>query len=373
MKVGIVTIYDTDNMGNRLQNYALQQALLQYADQVVTLRNKPASGSKLSDWKRASHLAEIPLLAQLQKNRRKAKVLRFNHRYIHLTRKCYWYNRNTSQLLPEDRCDLYCAGSDQVWNPEWERNDLFSYMGFAPRERTFSYAASFGINQIPECHQNAVRNGLNHVAHISVRESAGQEIIRDLTGRSDTQVLIDPTMLLTSEEWGTIIHRPEVALPDTYVLMYFLGKVSQERREAIQAAADSLSCPVLDIMDPSSPYYHIGPEEFLYLIRHARFVCTDSFHGSVFSFLWQRPLAIFPRDGGNMGSRIKTFADTFHLESHIVQNEQIPQALTVPDNYAQGYAVLEEERKRSHTFIRQVFSALQNGQEGAPCHVEAEA
>ena len=357
MKVGIVTIYDTDNMGNRLQNYALQQVLLQYADQVVTLRNKPASGSKLSDWKRMSRLAEIPMLARLQKNLRKAKILQFNHRYIRLTRKCYWYNRGTSSLLPEDSCDLYCAGSDQIWNPDLERSDLFSFMGFAPAEQTFSYAASFGISQIPEGHAEAVRAGLDHVAHISVREASGRDIVRDLTGRTDAQVLIDPTMLLTAQAWEPILQRPDAALPGEYVLMYFLGGVSEERRAAIQAAADALGCPVLDIMDPGSPYYHIGPAEFLYLIRNARMMCTDSFHGSVFSFLWQRSLAIFPRDGGSMGSRIKTFADTFCLEDHTVQNEQVPQELLQPADYSRGYAILEEERKRSHAFIGNVFSS----------------
>lgn len=373
MKVGIVTIYDTDNMGNRLQNYALQQVLLQYADQVVTLRNKPASGSKLADWKRSSQLAEIPLLAQLQKNRRKAKILKFNHRYIRLTRKCYWYNRNTSELLKEDQCDLYCAGSDQIWNPHLERNDLFSFLGFAAPEQTFSYAASFGISQIPDCYTSTVRDGLNHVANISVREDAGQEIVRELTGRTDAQVLIDPTMLLTSKEWETIIHKPDAPLPQEYVLMYFLGNVSRERRDAIRAAAGSIGCPVLDIMDPDSPYYHIGPEEFLYLIRHARLVCTDSFHGSVFSFLWQRPLTIFARDGGSMGSRIKTFADTFHLEERIVPDEQIPQSLLGGADYTAGYAVLKEERKRSHGFISHVFSAAKNCGKGESQHVETKA
>ena len=65
MKAGILTIYDTENLGNRLQNYALQQALLQYADEVVTVRNKQDSGSRLKNMKRASRLSESVILAAL--------------------------------------------------------------------------------------------------------------------------------------------------------------------------------------------------------------------------------------------------------------------------------------------------------------------
>ena len=106
MKAGILTIYDTENLGNRLQNYALQQALLRYADEVVTVKNKQDSGSRLKNRKRASRLSESVLLASLLKQPRKAKFLKFDKQHIRYTRNCYWYNRNPASLKPEDRCDL---------------------------------------------------------------------------------------------------------------------------------------------------------------------------------------------------------------------------------------------------------------------------
>lgn len=84
MKAGILTIFDTENLGNRLQNYALQQALLQYADEVVTIKNKQDSGSRLKNLKRASRLSESVALATLLKQPRKAKFLKFDRQHIRL-------------------------------------------------------------------------------------------------------------------------------------------------------------------------------------------------------------------------------------------------------------------------------------------------
>lgn len=356
MKVGIVTIYDTENMGNRLQNYALQQALSKYADQVLTLRNKPKVESALANRIHASFLAESAPLNRLLGKRRKAKLLQFNRQFLRLSRTCYWYNDPSASLKSRDRCDLYCAGSDQVWNPFFERSGMFSYLGFADSDRTFSYAASFGIDAIPEEFTGDVRVGLAHIPSISVREDAGRAIVQKLTGRTDAQVLIDPTMLLTGEEWDRVACAPTAPLPQSYILLYFLGELSQQRQQAIARKAEQLHCQVINLLDRRSPFYNIGPGEFLYLIKHAAMVCTDSFHGSVFSFLWQRPLVIFDRieNGAGMGSRLKTFAGKFHLEDRLAKQDGIPEEADAAD-YSAGLAILEAEREKAYAFLSGVF------------------
>lgn len=358
MKVGIVTIYDTENMGNRLQNYALQRALSRYADEVVTLKNKPRLESKLANLKQGSALADSVVLNRLLGKSRKAKLLRFNKKYIHISRRCYWCNDSAPDIAGEDRCDLYCAGSDQIWNPLFYRSEMFNYLGFAPEKASFSYAASFGIDQIPEEYREAVRKGLEHIRYISVREEAGKQIVQELTGRTDVPVLIDPTMLLTAQEWSDVLRKPAAPLPEHYQLTYFLGEVPQQRQDAIQQTAQAAGCELIRLMDPDSPFHKIGPDEFLYLIRHAERVYTDSFHGSVFSFLFQRPLAIFERieaSGAGMGSRLKTFADTFHLEACIAQDDRLP-AMSAQADYSAGFDALKAERKRAFDYLDMVFS-----------------
>lgn len=357
MKAGILTIYDTENLGNRLQNYALQQTLLQYADEVVTIKNKQDSGSRLKNLKRASRLSESVALATLLKQPRKAKFLKFDRQHIRYTKNCYWYNQPDAAMKPEDRCDLYCAGSDQIWNPLLERNGIFNYLGFADESATFSYAASFGIDQIPQHYEEQIRQGLQHIRHLSIREEEGRQLIRNISGRTDAQVLIDPTMLLTPEEWNTVAQAPKHPVPEKYLLTYFLGDVSSQRQQTIRETAAALGCEVVELMDPGSPFHITGPAEFLYLIRHAQLVCTDSFHGSVFSFLFQRPLAIFSRDGDTqkMGGRIRTFVDTFGLQACLAEQDVMP-AISSHADYRAGYAVLAEKKKAAHAFLQQVFA-----------------
>ena len=355
MKVGIVTVFDNNNHGNRLQNYALQQVLLRYADRVVTMKNKPWY-SKKSRIARMLPLAESAFMNRVLGMERRGRIVEFTGRHIRLSRGCYWYDKPGQAPKNADRCDLYCAGSDQIWNPTMGRRETFDYLGFAPADQTFSYAASFGIDEIPQEYQAAVAAGLKHVKHISVREDAGKQIVESLTGRTDAQVLVDPTMLLSCEEWDRIIAKPKAGVPENYLLTYFLGKVSDGRRAAIQARARELGCELVEIMDPKSPFHAVGPEEFVWLVKNAKYICTDSFHGSVFSFLYGRPFAVFAREskGPDMGSRMRTFMAKFSLEHCAADGTVLPAYDAQPD-YSVGYAALEGEREKSKMFLDNVF------------------
>ena len=333
MRVGIVTIFDNNNMGNRLQNYALQQVFQAFADEVVTVETKYRSKSLLQNVLRHSCLADSSLIYGLIGKRRKAKLLRFSHRYIRVSKKHYWFNGECEPLHKADQCDLYCAGSDQVWNPHTGRMDMFNYLGFSPREKTFSYAASFGIDQIPAEYRQAVEQGLRHIGHLSLREDAGKRIAEELTGREDAQVHIDPTLLLTTQQWDIIAKKPKNTLPQKYLLTYFLGAVSEERKEALKVLAGNRGCQVINLMDPKDPYYAIGAEEFVYLI-----------------------LILWPLQGSadDMSSRLRTLTEKFALGECLVR-ENIPTVFPEAE-YARGYETLERERKKADTYLRAVFT-----------------
>ncbi len=356
MRIGISTIFDNENHGNRLQNYALQAILEHYTSNVITLKNKPRFSSGISNLLRGVALSETVWINRLVGKKRKVCFLQFNNRCVHITPKCYWMNDRNIRLRKKDVCDLYCTGSDQVWNPGSGRGRGFDYLSYAEYEQTFSYAASFGVEEIPEKHRDAVRKGLNHIKFISVREDAGKRIVEELTGRTDAQVLVDPTMLLTTEEWDEVARKPKGNVPEKYVLTYFLGAVSEERRAAIVRKAREMGCQLIELMDKNGPFYAIGPDHFVYLIKHAALVCTDSFHGSVFSFLYQRPLAIFDRKGSadNMSSRLETLCSKFGLEHCMARGDEMPELPMTPD-YSEGFAVLDAERKRSKDYLKMVF------------------
>lgn len=356
MKIGIVTPFDSRNFGNRLQNYALQQVLGEYADQVVTIKNKPAppeGGKRLC---RSSPLAESVMVNALLGEKRKAAILRFNRDHLEITGKTYWCDHPCTHLRRQDVCDWYCAGSDQIWNPNLHRDGGFNYLTFAPQMRTFSYAASFGVAGIPEEKADAVRKGLNHIRFLSLREEAGKDLAQTLTGRKDIRVLPDPVLLLTKEQWAAVEKPPKKPLPEGYMLTYFLGAVSPGRRKALSLAAEKENLEILDLMDPASPFYAIGPGEFLYLISRAKLVCTDSFHGSVFSFLYGCPLLLFSREGegSEMESRMDTLVKTYHLEACQVK-ENCLRVIPKAADYRMGYDALERERRRAREFLEEIF------------------
>lgn len=355
MRIAILTIYDNKNFGNRLQNYAIQVALKFYGAESRTIKNVYFAKSGMSNLKSRLRINEWIWLLLFLRKRKQLKIYKFTLRQISTIPQISWYNRNNNGHVPNGY-NIYCAGSDQIWNPHFGRTGMFNYLGFADYDRTFSYAASFGIDKIPEEHVEAVRKGLNHIKFISVREDAGKRIVEELTGRTDVQVLVDPTMLLTTEQWDEVAEKPKGKLPEKYLLTYFLGDVSVQRREAIERKAAELGCETIWLMDKKSPFYAIGPGHFVYLIKHAQMVCTDSFHGSVFSFLYGRALAIYDRKGSgdNMSSRLETLSAKFGLQKQIVKDENLSEVPLNPD-YSQGYVALEEERKKSKAFLDMVF------------------
>lgn len=354
MKIGIVTIYDNTNIGNRLQNYALQTILLKYADSVITIKNKPFSPSFMQRIKIKMNVGDSILMNRLAKNNRKANFLEFNKQYIKTSRKCYYYNREYHHKI--ENCDSYCTGSDQVWNPALHITGRLHFLDFSPKDCNFSYAASFGVDEIAEEYVDEVRKGLRNIKHISVREESGKTIVEKLTGRTDAEVLIDPTLYLTAEEWEKISVEPQMDCPRQYVVLYFLGGMSEARKKEIARVASEHGLQVVDLLDKNSPYYSLGPSEFLYLIKNASLVCTDSFHASVFSFLFERPLSIFPREGkhSNMGGRLTNLTEKFGLQDCMAENEEILDNVWKID-YTYGKRILQSEKRKADRYLKSVF------------------
>ena len=108
---------------------------------------------------------------------------------------------------------------------------------FVEPQKRISFAASFGINDIPKKFKKKVGEELKKFKAISVREDRGKEIVEELTGREDVQVLVDPTMLLTTSDWDSVIKMPNKLKSQKFILNYFLGELSDSRKEEIKRFA----------------------------------------------------------------------------------------------------------------------------------------
>lgn len=324
-KIGIITLCGYHNYGNRLQNYALQSVLEKLGFSVLTIKNitiqQKSSLFERVYRNRGNFLNLVYAKYHNRKNKklhneRTQRFFEFSKKYIEET------DYTISELsIPDDlseKFDFFVTGSDQVWNPELNRGSSVEFLQFAPSEKRISYAASFGVSKIPEHVKTDFKERLNQMAHISVREEAGARIVKELTGR-DAEVLIDPTMLLDKEEWISIAKAPAFKPKKNYLLTYFLGDGSKEYKQWINHISKTFDLEVINLLDPDAKdAYLTDPGEFIDLINNAALMCTDSFHGSVFSILMHTDFMVFDRIEKNeatMGSRIDTLLNMFELTS----------------------------------------------------------
>ena len=192
--------------------------------------------------------------------------------------------------------------------------------------------------------------------YITVREDAGKRIVNQLINNKKVYVNVDPTMLLNKNEWEEIIDKPNFDIPKKYILLYFLGAINSEYKKAIDACACSNNCEIIDLCDKNGKYYNLGPDNFLYLEKNAFLICTDSFHSSVFGFIFNVPFVIFERCDktmNNMGSRIDTLLSKFKLKNRKFVGKITEENLN--HDYSEAYKILEEERKKSEPFLKKAL------------------
>ena len=288
-------------------------------------------------------------ILNLKKHRRLINFLKFN-KNIKFAR----FGIDKSHIIKNinKKYDYFITGSDQVWNPNFNRMSDIDFLVFATPEKRVAFSASFGISEIPEDMKDYYKERLLGIKYLSVREDTGKDIIENLTGREDVQVLVDPTMLLTSEEWNKVIKKPKQLKTDKYILNYFLGELSDKRKQEIERIAKENNCEIINILDKNSPFYENGPSEFLYLEKNAFMICTDSFHSCVFAILFNRPFVVFDREDSHvkMNSRLDTLLNKFNLKSKWFNDKITKEQLQ--DNYKEVYQILEEERKKAEKFIK---------------------
>lgn len=346
-KVGIFTINDDGNFGNRLQNYAVQEILKKCNIQVATIRKE----SLLS---RIKNNLKICIKKVLPQNKYKRQI---NFNQFNKNIKFKYYKKDKELDKINKQYDYFFTGSDQVWNPNFGRMSDVDFLMFASEEKRNSFSASFGISNLPNDLKKFYKERLAKLKNISVREDAGKKIVEELTGRKDVEVLIDPTMMIKAEEWDKISKKPRKLGNDKYILNYFLGDISKDRKEIIEKVAIENNCKIINILDSQDIYYSCGPSEFLYLEKNAFLICTDSFHSSVFAILYNRPFLVFEREdtNENMNSRLETLLSKFELQDRKYRGGNIKEK-DLKHDYSNSYKILDVERKKCDEFLMKILN-----------------
>ncbi len=346
--VAILTITNSGmNFGNRLQNYALQEALKRCGADVKTIRSAKSV-------KRSLALSKVrKILKDFKRCSKRWRIYKnFERTYIDYDRLIRYENINEYDFA--DRYDAFISGSDQVWNPNFHFNSDFEFAYFAPKEKRYSYAASIGVSSITDEQKPKFIENLKGMNRISVREADSVDLVEGLIGIRP-QVHVDPTMLLSPDKYRSIERKPDYDMPEKYMFVYFLGNISDEYQAKIEKIADEKQLKIIKFTETKGdPFYNIGPEHFLYLIDHADYICTDSFHGTVFSILFNKQFAIFTRQDADvpMNSRIETLVDTFDVRDRLIGNMKDDYFADI--DYVKAEQIVKEKREDSYTYLKSI-------------------
>lgn len=353
-KIGVVTITDNNNYGNRLQCYAVQHFITKNLNMYVDSINN-YNGNKLKKTIKKTIKTMMNYKNQKQKNKRYKRFKSFN-KNIKSSR--FIIKNGEVNRKIQDEYDYFITGSDQVWNPTFAGQDFY-YLNFSKKQPKISFSASIGTTKLTPEDKEKIKKSLKDFKAISVREQSAEETIKKLTSRKDIETLVDPTMLLSETEWNNVSKKPEQLnniKEEKYILNYFLGELPEARKKEIEKIAKKNNCYIINILDTNDPFYTCGPAEFLYLEKNAFLICTDSFHSSVFAILYNRPFIIFDRKDKavNMNTRIDTLLSKFKLENRRYNGKEITKE-NLNHDYTEAYKILEKERKKSEKFLKKAL------------------
>lgn len=195
------------------------------------------------------------------------------------------------------------TGSDQLWSPAGLPTNFYNLMFVPENIKRISYASSFGVKYIPWYQKTRTSKFLNRMDFISMRENAGRDIVKKLTGK-DVPVVLDPVFMFDKEGWEKLIPSKS-EYSEKYIFAYFLG-ANIEHRNAVKKLAKEKGLKIVTLRhldqfveedERFGDYapYNVRPDKFLNLLRGAEYVCTDSFHGAVFSIIHKKQFVVFNR------------------------------------------------------------------------------
>lgn len=294
-KAGILTFHNANNYGAALQAYALQTAINGLSPETETeiidyTCNGIQGQRSLKRVIKKQGFVSAVLHWPFTKKRIK-KIDEFCRKHMRLSRRVQ--SREELKALAEEY-DVIISGSDQIWNRKWNGNDDVYLQDFHDHsEKKASYAASFGIKELPQEWKEPYRKYLSAFSAVSVREDSGKMIMKD-DFDIDAQVNIDPTLLLTSSQWNSIAAPTIIDKP--YVLVYMVpfqkSVLEYARKIAVQRGLEMVI--VCKSLKKTGGIFMGGSavEEIIALFRDAQCVVTNSFHGTAFSVIYNKELSI---------------------------------------------------------------------------------
>lgn len=379
--IGLVTCFEVYNYGSQLMSLALQMMMEELGYPCEQINYVPKRDLhyicsvpfKLTNQALIEHKRELKQKQNLVEQsseqtrlfqKKKEAFDRFIKENMNLSKPAVGY-RALTQLANQYDCVL--LGSDQVWHPMNLEGDFKNLMFVPDRIPKISYGASFSVNDIPKNQIRRTKQYLNRIPYKSVREKQGADLIGELTGEN-VPVVLDPTLMTTMKQWKDKIDKKLVP-GEPYIFTYFLGKDPANRKRVLELKKETgLKVAAIDLYNIENVNYIdwpvdcAGPGDFVGLIQGAKYICTDSFHGTVFSILNEKKFVTFLRYAGgatNAGnSRIGSLLEQLGLMNRIYADGAVQKQIDQGIDYVLVNEKLDTLRETSWTFLKNALKGF---------------
>lgn len=365
-KIGIITKHKIFNYGSFFQAYATQKIIENFGYEVSIIDyiypNKDHNHSvsiknRILNYGNSIFKKILP--------GRPFDVWKFRHescqnKYYKLTNT--YVNQNSIMMNPPD-FDVYVSGSDQIWRPDFTKGDSVFFCDFAPlNKKRISFASSFGVTEIPEEFKESYKKMLSKFDFLSVRESDGVEIIRDLIN-CDAKLVLDPTLILDKHFYDEMLVSPKIDKP--YILCYGTSNNKYMERLA-KYIQKHTKYEIIRINGKSYDYFSrkikyvldAGPLEWLGLFSNASFILAQSFHATAFSIIFEKPFLSIIRGESNHDSRQLNLLKLLEItDKAIVSGETFPDLGNIDfnGNYEHVNELLQKERMNSIEYLKRAL------------------
>lgn len=343
-KIGILTFHYADNFGAILQAYALQHAIDSLDDCKGIIIDYIPDGFRYED--RWGNSVEKKLFYK--------KRHMFNE---FLKKNCTLSTRTT--YIENNKYDIYCVGSDQVWNTTHPNKNYFLYN--IPDEITkVSYATSIALNNDSVyLNKDYFKEYLQGFKHISIRESENITMLNELLSKK-CERQCDPTVLLDADIYEDI--EEKIDLNHKYILFFWLINDDQVYRgiEYVNRLSRQLRLPIIHslygeynryINNSLGSMFYDSPGSFLSYIKNAEYVVTNSYHATLFSMRYKKQFNIFIAD--SMRARFDTLFEIYGIEKLVVQK-----TVDIVDSKNLDYEYIEKtmqkEKKRGFEYLNKI-------------------
>lgn len=372
MKISLITLHNIKNYGSALQTYATQKILKTFVEEVEIInyyRKNTLEDDLVKNRINKSKVFSKNCLTKmvgkiLIENSLKKQCEVFNtflKKYINMTKKYTSYEELKNDY---PKADIYCTGSDQVWNSDWNEGiDKAFFLDFVPKDKKrISYASSFGKNKLDDFEIEETKKMLQNYYAISVREDKAVKIINDL-GIKNVEQVIDPTLMLTGEEWKELTQ--DIKYKGKYILVYQLNTNNKKFDEYVKNLSKNKKMPVIRISNVIYQKVKYGKfiycpkiEEFLSYFANAEYIVTDSFHGTGFSINFNKKfVCIFPE---KFSSRLQSILNLTGLEERRVTDFQNFDLVSKEIDYSKVNGIIQKEREKAKSFLSKAIKGEKN-------------